>query len=476
MKPYFRWMLIAFVGAVSHAQDSATISGGIAAQSFDTGNHRGSESTNLKGVRALLPVDRDLESQAITTLDESIVRSEHFAMQSFSHEVANGEYLVNLYFAETYQQISGPGQRVFSFNVNGVDFQNFDIWKMAGGFNRVYVESVPVVIESGRLLVTFAARIENAAIKAIEIIPQSESARPDETIRINAGGSTPSLDSAGRTWLSDQGFVGGRVNSGGNQFGYGGSSLTSNQPLYLFMNYDVDNNGLSATELPQGLRFIHPRLDEDENGELDPYEMEGLDAFILRESDGAELKDALLDDDALSAETIVRLRQALDSFEAEVSELDANVASEFNAAKRAEWGSYLFTVAAMLIAVLSFGHLLTANPPRRQRWTHIDASPDALRSVIESLVLISLLSAVDLLWTTFKSAEIHFHEMNPVGNSLLQEGGSLMAFKVISLMSAIGLLFFLRKFKGAQLASWWGCMICTLVTFRWIVLDSAILS
>lgn len=478
MKPY-RWcLLFALFATTAVAQDLQPIAGGgkgeMAVEEEATNQEAGHVS--LPDQQGQASVENENETAVSATLDDSLISTEHWGMRSFSQEVANGKYLVKLYFAETYQQISGPGQRVFSFNVNGVEFQNFDIWERAGGTNRIYVESVPVEIDSGRLQVTFAARVENPAIKAIEIIPQHESAKADGPIRINAGGSAPSIDSVGRSWLPDQGFVGGRVNSGRDQYGYGGSSWTSNQSPRLFMNYDMDGSvGLNETELPQTLRFVHPRLDEDGDEKLSVSEIGLFDAFVLRQSDGEELKNALLDEDVPSAKTIARLQQRLDDFDAEVAGLDANVVSQIDTAKRAEWNSYVFTVSAMLIAAFSFGHLLSANPPRRQRWTQIDASPEALRTVIESLVLIALLSVIDLLWTTFSSTESHFHEMNPVGNHLLVKGGSLATFKVISLAGAIALLFFLRKFKGAQLASWWACVICTLVTFRWIVLDSAML-
>ena len=37
------------------------------------------------------------------------------------------------YFAETYDGITGPGERVFSFNIQGHEFKDFDVWVKAGG-------------------------------------------------------------------------------------------------------------------------------------------------------------------------------------------------------------------------------------------------------------------------------------------------------------------------------------------------------
>lgn len=105
------------------------------------------------------------------TKDPGIYRSEHYSMDSFSCPVANGKYLVKLHFAETYDGIEGPGQRVFSFNVQGHEFKDFDVWVKAGGPFKAYVESVPVEITDGNLKITFTSNIENPQINGIEIIP-----------------------------------------------------------------------------------------------------------------------------------------------------------------------------------------------------------------------------------------------------------------------------------------------------------------
>lgn len=109
----------------------------------------------------------------ITNTDEpEIYRSEHYAMDSFSWPLANGNYLVKLHFCETFEGITGTGQRVFSFNVQGHDFKDFDVWAKAGGPLTAYVVTVPVEIKDGKLLITFTSNIENPQINGIEIIPQ----------------------------------------------------------------------------------------------------------------------------------------------------------------------------------------------------------------------------------------------------------------------------------------------------------------
>jgi acetyl esterase/lipase/enterochelin esterase-like enzyme len=93
-------------------------------------------------------------------------------MDSFSIKLANGKYIAKLYFAETYEGINGPGERVFSFKVHGKEFKDFDIWKKAGGPYRVYVETVPVEVTSGEFRITFTPQVQNPEINGIEIIPQ----------------------------------------------------------------------------------------------------------------------------------------------------------------------------------------------------------------------------------------------------------------------------------------------------------------
>jgi hypothetical protein len=104
------------------------------------------------------------------TKDAAIYQAERYSMTKFTQELPNGKYLVKLHFAETYEGINGAGQRVFSFNVEGKEFKDFDVWVKAGGFARAYVETVPVEITDGKLDITFTPNIENPEINGIEIL------------------------------------------------------------------------------------------------------------------------------------------------------------------------------------------------------------------------------------------------------------------------------------------------------------------
>ena len=99
--------------------------------------------------------------------------AERYSMTAFAKPLPNGRYLVKLHFAETYEGITGPGQRVFSFNVEGREFKDFDVWVKAGGALRAYVETVNVQVTDGKLDISFTSNIENPEINGLEIIPAS---------------------------------------------------------------------------------------------------------------------------------------------------------------------------------------------------------------------------------------------------------------------------------------------------------------
>ena len=111
------------------------------------------------------------DAQIANTTEPAIYQSERYSMSSFSCPVPNGKYAVKLHFCETYAGVSGPGQRVFSFNVEGQEFKDFDVFVKAGGALRAYIETVNVEVNDGKLDITFTPNVENPQINGIEIIP-----------------------------------------------------------------------------------------------------------------------------------------------------------------------------------------------------------------------------------------------------------------------------------------------------------------
>jgi hypothetical protein len=188
------------------------------------------------------------------TIDDRIYQTERWGMTAFAYNVPNGSYQVNLHFAETYVGITGPGQRVFSANVEGTAINNIDVYAQAGGLNNALVKTANVIVTDGQLNIAFAATANNPEINGIEIIPSGPTATPTITatatntlppsntptktntptatntlppsntptntatptntpvvsaVRIEAGGAANFTDSNGNLWLADTGFTAG---------------------------------------------------------------------------------------------------------------------------------------------------------------------------------------------------------------------------------------------------------------------------
>jgi Malectin domain len=117
--------------------------------------------------------DERPDMEITNTTDPAIYQSERYSMTSFSYPVPNGKYIVKLHFCETYDGITAPDDRVFSFNVEGREFDDFDVWVKAGGPQRAYVETVHVEVTDGKLDISFTPKVENPEINGIEILPDS---------------------------------------------------------------------------------------------------------------------------------------------------------------------------------------------------------------------------------------------------------------------------------------------------------------
>ena len=117
--------------------------------------------------------ERPADLQITNTADAEIFRTEHFGMSSFSCNLPDGKYTVKLLFAETYDEVTGPGQRVFSMNVGGKEIDDFDVFAKAGGGDTACVETVDVDVTNGQLVITFTAKTQNPEINGIEILPAS---------------------------------------------------------------------------------------------------------------------------------------------------------------------------------------------------------------------------------------------------------------------------------------------------------------
>ena len=137
--------------------------------------------------------------------------------------------------------------------------------------------------------------------------------------------------------------------------------------------------------------------------------------------------------------------------------------------------SYPLTVFAMAVVVLGFGHLLSNRPRVETAETEGHDWSKHRKVVGQSLLIVALLSCVDLIWTLGTGSAGMMREMNPLGKDLIASPAALFLFKATATGTAIAILYRLHRRPIAQVASWWCCLLLTLLTARWIVFQSMFL-
>lgn len=134
--------------------------------------------------------------------------------------------------------------------------------------------------------------------------------------------------------------------------------------------------------------------------------------------------------------------------------------------------TYPLSVIGLMLTVFSFGHVVSHKPPTRYTPVSDEHALETQVMVHRSLILVVALSLLDLVWTILASQANQMVELNPFGRALIHDPILLSGFKFAMTGFAVTLLFVLRSHRVAQTASWWACMILTLLTMRWLALTS----
>jgi enterochelin esterase-like enzyme len=102
-----------------------------------------------------------------------IYETERYSMDSYKFTVPNGKYTVRLHFAETFDGIQGPQERVFSVSVPGQEvLKDLDLYKTVGPLKPLVKEYKGVSVNNGQLAIGFTPNIENPQICGIEILAE----------------------------------------------------------------------------------------------------------------------------------------------------------------------------------------------------------------------------------------------------------------------------------------------------------------
>ena len=92
---------------------------------------------------------------------------------TWTFPVQNGQYTVNLYFAEIYH--SSAGQRFYDVILNGTEvITNMDKFATAGGKNIAYLKTFDTTVTNGSIIIEFIhGSKDHPEVNAIEIIQNS---------------------------------------------------------------------------------------------------------------------------------------------------------------------------------------------------------------------------------------------------------------------------------------------------------------
>lgn len=131
------------------------------------------ESGKDWGVADGLTIERG-ELNIADTDSPKIYETERYSMTSYKFTLPNDKYTVRLHFAETFDGISGEGQRVFSVSINDkVVLKDLDVYKETGGLKKPLIkEFKKVAVTNKELVIGFTSNIENPEINGIEILSE----------------------------------------------------------------------------------------------------------------------------------------------------------------------------------------------------------------------------------------------------------------------------------------------------------------
>ncbi|TWU02328.1 hypothetical protein Pla52n_33780 [Stieleria varia] len=133
--------------------------------------------------------------------------------------------------------------------------------------------------------------------------------------------------------------------------------------------------------------------------------------------------------------------------------------------------AFPITLFAYVMVVFAIGHLMT-HAPQMVGNDHREALSNMKQISIKTLLIVASLSAIDLIWTLLASESGSMKELNPLGRGLIENPMHLMIFKISVTAMSIVLLYRLHDQPLARRATWWSCLVLTLLTARWLTFQS----
>lgn len=139
-----------------------------------------------------------------------------------------------------------------------------------------------------------------------------------------------------------------------------------------------------------------------------------------------------------------------------------------------EWysedGLIAMTASGFILAVYAFGTLV------RARSLSASMSASVLRAEsVKLLALVAILNLYDLISTLVAHGTGGLWELNPFAGHMLDQTTLVVVYKVGLTVGAVLLLFVTRRFRLAQLVTYWAAVLYTVLIMRWITYNSMFL-
>ncbi|CAN5900231.1 hypothetical protein BH23PLA1_BH23PLA1_45170 [soil metagenome] len=242
--------------------------------------------------------------------------------------------------------------------------------------------------------------------------------------------------------------------------------LEAGDVLFILDNGQVDFVSITSGGM-EPLPHLTASATEDRSSEALTALIDQMPGYINRSAWRDWLQDYVPPQEFLD-----RARADLATFEAILADNESHISGY----RQLESLSYPMTVLGMVLAVLALGHLISCRPDALDPIHRDNLEAGIQGRVGRTIALIVVLSGFDLAWTILAWQGGQMRELNPLGSQLIEDTSALIAFKGSATIVSAGLFFALHRHRSARIASWWVCLICTVLAFRWLTFNSMFIS
>lgn len=167
---------------------------------------------------------------------------------------------------------------------------------------------------------------------------------------------------------------------------------------------------------------------------------------------------------------LVERFRATSEIEERVAALQERLATPHTPAAAGRSTATVLTACSMALAMIGFATIVNFRPGE---------SISAARGcwlVFRCVALLVMFNLFDLFCTMTSFRAGTLWELNPLANPILHKTDSLVAFKASLTILPASILLALRHNRIAQFASWWACLLYTVLIFRWTAFNSLFLN